>query len=98
MRRMQGTIQKPSGSELILLLVTSTAHTAIITLSLTQSSPRHDYTLKVKMLVWTTGMSSSQGLMIDRMLTISSMLKDERVARDKERSLFNIRDVSDRMG
>ncbi|KAJ9482223.1 hypothetical protein VN97_g11214 [Penicillium thymicola] len=26
------------------------------------------------------------------------MLKDERVARDKERSLFNIRDVSDRMG
>jgi hypothetical protein len=38
------------------------------------------------MLVWTTGMSSSQGLLIDRMLTISSMLKDERVARDKERS------------
>ncbi|KAJ5165639.1 uncharacterized protein N7500_007469 [Penicillium coprophilum] len=26
------------------------------------------------------------------------MLKDERVARDKERSLFNIKDVSDRMG
>ncbi|CAG7978524.1 unnamed protein product [Penicillium nalgiovense] len=26
------------------------------------------------------------------------MLKDERVARDKERSLFNFRDVSDRMG
>ena len=54
--------------------------------------------MKVKMPVWTTGMSSSQSLMIDRMLTISSMLKDERVARDKERSLFNIRDVSDRMG
>ncbi|CAG8108952.1 unnamed protein product [Penicillium olsonii] len=28
----------------------------------------------------------------------SRMLKDERVARDEERSLFNIRDVSDRMG
>lgn len=39
-----------------------------------------------------------QDLLIGRMLTISSMLKDERVARDKERSLFNIRDVSDRMG
>ncbi|KAJ5563078.1 hypothetical protein N7461_001839 [Penicillium sp. DV-2018c] len=26
------------------------------------------------------------------------MLKDERVARDKERSLFNIKDVSDRIG
>lgn len=31
-------------------------------------------------------------------LTVYSMLKDERVARDEERSLFNIRDVSDRMG
>jgi hypothetical protein len=31
-------------------------------------------------------------------LTITSMLKDERVARDEERSLFNLRDVSDRMG
>ncbi|CAG7946419.1 unnamed protein product [Penicillium salamii] len=28
----------------------------------------------------------------------SRMLKDERVARDEERSLFNMRDVSDRMG
>ena len=35
---------------------------------------------------------------IDRVLTLRSMLKDERVARDEERSLFNIRDVSDRMG
>lgn len=43
-------------------------------------------------------MLSTHDLLIGRVLTISSMLKDERVARDKERSLFNIRDVSDRMG
>lgn len=50
------------------------------------------------MLVWTTGMLSTEDPLIGRVLTISSMLKDERVARDKERSLFNIRDVSDRLG
>jgi hypothetical protein len=32
------------------------------------------------------------------MLTMRSMLKDDRVARDEERSLFNIRDMSDRVG
>lgn len=78
--------------------VTNTALTAIITLSLRHASPRHDSTWRVRMLVWTTGMLSTQDLLIGRVLTIPSMLKDERVARDKERSLFNIRDVSDRMG
>ena len=43
-------------------------------------------------------MLSTEDPLIVRVLTISSMLKDERVARDKERSLFNIRDVSDRLG
>ena len=37
-------------------------------------------------------------LLTGKMLTRSSMLKDERVARDKERSLFTIKDVSDRLG
>jgi hypothetical protein len=51
------------------------------------------------MHVWITGMSSTLDIFqIGRILTARSMLKDERVARDQERSLFNIRDVSDRMG
>ena len=78
--------------------MTNTALTVIITLSLRHASPRRDYTWRVRMLVWIAGMLSTKYLLIGRTLTISSMLKDERVARDKERSLFNIRDVSDRMG
>lgn len=50
------------------------------------------------MLAWTAGMCSEYIFFGRVTYTVYSMLKDERVARDEERSLFNLRDVSDRMG
>lgn len=99
MRRMQGTVQNPSGSGLIFdfsdeycphcdnhFVIEAREPEARLHVEGEDARMDSRYVEHIRSSNW-------QGA--DH---ISSMLKDERVARDKERSLFNIRDVSDRMG
>lgn len=53
------------------------------------------------MLAWTTGAFSGYTgywILDSDLLTTKRMLKDDRVRPDQEKSIFNFRDISDRMG
>lgn len=50
------------------------------------------------MRAWTTGMSRARPETWDQTLTITRMLKDDRVRGDQEKSIFHFKDISDRLG
>ena len=82
-----------------LYAVTNTARTAIITLFLRPSHRSRVCRWRETMRAWTTGISKTvPDSVLDQSLTIPRMLKDDRVGGEQEKSIFNFKDVSDRMG
>lgn len=58
-----------------------------------------DWKWRVTMRAWTTGtLKGTTRLGFTGMLTITRMLKDDRVRGHQEKSIFQFKDLSDRMG